>query len=46
MSLSTHVLDTAAGTPAVGLHYRLSDSSGADLASGVTDSDGRGPEPV
>ena len=44
MSLSTHVLDTAAGTPAVGLHYRLSDSGGADLASGVTDSDGRAPD--
>ena len=44
MSLSTHALDTATGTPAVGLGYRLTDSAGTDLASGVTDADGRGPD--
>lgn len=51
MSISTHVLDTATGTPAVGLAYSLvradpssSDGSGAVLAAGVTDDDGRGPD--
>jgi 5-hydroxyisourate hydrolase len=41
MSLSTHVLDTAAGRPAVGLAVRLESEAGAELATGVTDSDGR-----
>ncbi|UVE96483.1 hydroxyisourate hydrolase [Dietzia sp. B32] len=44
MSLSTHALDTATGTPAVGLGYRLTDSAGTELASGITDADGRGPD--
>lgn len=51
MSISTHVLDTATGTPAVGVAYSLvhadPDSPGGPgsiLASGVTDADGRGPD--
>lgn len=44
MSLSTHALDTATGTPAAGLAYRLTDSAGAELAAGATDADGRAPE--
>ncbi|MFC7361978.1 hydroxyisourate hydrolase [Nocardioides astragali] len=40
-SLSTHVLDTAAGRPAVGLHLTLESADGAVVASGVTDDDGR-----
>lgn len=44
MSISTHVLDTATGSPAIGLAYSLSDESGTVLAAGVTDDDGRGPD--
>lgn len=44
MSLSTHALDTATGTPAAGLAYRLTDSGGTELAAGATDADGRAPE--
>ncbi|MDV8001495.1 hydroxyisourate hydrolase [Rhodococcus sp. IEGM 1408] len=44
MSISTHVLDTAAGSPAIGLAYSLANDSGSVIASGVTDADGRGPE--
>jgi 5-hydroxyisourate hydrolase len=41
MSLSTHVLDTSTGRPAVGLAVRLESVAGVELASGVTDTDGR-----
>ncbi|MCW2716347.1 hydroxyisourate hydrolase [Pseudonocardia sp.] len=40
MSLSTHVLDAAAGRPAVGVPVRLEQGS-AVLADAVTDADGR-----
>jgi 5-hydroxyisourate hydrolase len=40
-TLSTHVLDTAAGRPAAGIAERLENRAGADLDSGVTDADGR-----
>jgi 5-hydroxyisourate hydrolase len=39
-SLSTHVLDTGRGEPAGGVRVELS-RDGEQLASGVTDSDGR-----
>ncbi|AZG44850.1 hydroxyisourate hydrolase [Gordonia insulae] len=39
--LSTHVLDAANGTPATGVAVSLRDESGAELAAGVTDADGR-----
>src|SRR5215510_3490144 len=44
MTLSTHVLDTARGEPAVGVPVRLDradDSGWVAVASGVTDGDGR-----
>ena len=44
MSLSTHVLDTTAGRPAVGLAVRLDSAVGdgwAQACTGATDSDGR-----
>lgn len=45
MTLSTHVLDTSTGRPAVGVAVRLesegADGSWAPAASGHTDSDGR-----
>jgi 5-hydroxyisourate hydrolase len=41
MSLSTHVLDAVAGTPAVAVAVTLTDAGGAVLASGRTDDDGR-----
>jgi 5-hydroxyisourate hydrolase len=45
MSLSTHVLDVAAGQPAAGVQVRLERSVGdgtwAELATGQTGSDGR-----
>ena len=44
MSLSTHVLDTSTGTPAVGIVVSLVQLIGdmqIDLADGVTDADGR-----
>lgn len=51
--LTTHVLDTALGRPAVGVPVTLSalvDGRWADLASGTTDDDGRarslGPDAV
>ena len=49
MSLvTTHVLDTAAGHPAAAIPVRLERHDGAELATGVTDDDGRvrelGPE--
>ena len=40
-SLSTHVLDTATGRPAVGLRITLESTDGTVLATGVTDHDGR-----
>ncbi|HET7689149.1 MAG TPA: hydroxyisourate hydrolase [Nocardioidaceae bacterium] len=39
-SLSTHVLDTAAGRPASGVPVRLL-SAGQEVATGITDEDGR-----
>lgn len=47
--LSTHVLDTAHGCPAAGMHYRLSRLSppaAAPLAEGRTNSDGRTDAPL
>lgn len=38
--VTTHVLDTAAGRPAAGIPVRLL-ASGAVIADGVTDADGR-----
>jgi 5-hydroxyisourate hydrolase len=40
-TLSTHVLDTAAGRPAAGVAVRLESRDGDVLDSGVTDGDGR-----
>ena len=40
VSLSTHVLDTAAGRPAAGVSVELL-REGASVASGETDTDGR-----
>ncbi len=42
-TLSTHVLDTSVGRPAVGIRVALESASGADLGEGVTDADGRIP---
>ena len=39
-SLSTHVLDTATGRPASGVRVAL-ERDGREIASGVTDRDGR-----
>lgn len=39
--LSTHVLDAAAGAPAIGVAVSLQDAAGGELASATTDSDGR-----
>jgi 5-hydroxyisourate hydrolase len=47
--LSTHVLDTARGTPAAGIAvelFRLSDGERHAVASGVTDTDGRTAAPL
>ena len=40
-TLSTHVLDTAAGRPAAGIAVRLETRDGDPLGDGVTDPDGR-----
>jgi 5-hydroxyisourate hydrolase len=40
-TLSTHVLDTAAGRPAAGVPVTLFDADGSTLADAVTDADGR-----
>ncbi|MCU1646001.1 MAG: uraD [Nocardia sp.] len=40
-SLSTHVLDAVRGTPAAGVEVTLFDWGGDELASGLTDADGR-----
>ncbi|MCH4025933.1 MAG: hydroxyisourate hydrolase [Acetobacter fabarum] len=42
-SLSTHVLNTVSGRPAVGVALRLSGATGV-LFAGQTDADGRCPE--
>ncbi|MEE3848796.1 hydroxyisourate hydrolase [Gordonia sp. LSe1-13] len=42
--LSTHVLDAVTGAPAVGMSVVLQDAAGTELASGVTNADGRIPE--
>ena len=40
-TLSTHVLDTATGTPAAGVPVRLETRAGEHLDQGTTDPDGR-----
>jgi 5-hydroxyisourate hydrolase len=40
-TLSTHILDTAHGSPAAGVPVQLLDASGAGLAEVTTDGDGR-----
>jgi 5-hydroxyisourate hydrolase len=49
-AITTHVLDTAAGRPAVGIAVRLEGYGGALLGNGVTDRDGRvrslGPDTI
>ena len=40
-TLSTHVLDTAAGRPAEGVPVTLLDTADQVVAEGVTDADGR-----
>ena len=48
-SLTTHVLDTAAGRPAEGIPMDLLDVGGAQpvpLASSITNTDGRTPQPL
>lgn len=47
--LTTHVLDTARGTPAAGLTiwlYRVSDNSRQKIAEMVTNADGRTDSPI
>ncbi|NDZ96485.1 hydroxyisourate hydrolase [Streptomyces sp. SID6673] len=39
--LSTHVLDAVSGSPARGVSISLRDSTGTELAAGLTDDDGR-----
>jgi 5-hydroxyisourate hydrolase len=39
--VSTHVLDTSVGRPAVGVAVRLETADGDELGRGVTDEDGR-----
>ena len=39
--VTTHVLDTAAGTPAAGIAVTLETADGAVIARGSTDEDGR-----
>jgi 5-hydroxyisourate hydrolase len=41
VSLSTHVLDAARGCPAAGIAVRLVAGNGDELATAVTDDDGR-----
>ena len=40
-AITTHVLDTAAGKPAVGVRVRLEGGDGTQVAVGTTDDDGR-----
>ncbi|MBA3781060.1 hydroxyisourate hydrolase [Nocardioides sp. InS609-2] len=44
MSISTHVLDAAQGTPAEGMALRLERQDGTVVGSGTTNADGRCPE--
>lgn len=39
--ITTHILDTATGRPAVGVRVSLQDGNGSEIASGLTDEDGR-----
>jgi 5-hydroxyisourate hydrolase len=41
MTLSTHVLDASRGKPAAGVAVRLTAADGRELATAVTDDDGR-----
>lgn len=41
MTVSTHVLDAGAGTPARGVPVRLETGDGTVIASAITDDDGR-----
>jgi 5-hydroxyisourate hydrolase len=41
VSVSTHVLDAAAGRPAAGILVTLSDGAGDVIATATTDTDGR-----
>lgn len=41
--VTTHVLDAAAGAPAVGIPVSLHDADGSIIAIGVTNEDGRIP---
>lgn len=43
MSLSTHVLDATSGQPARAVAVTLTDATGAVIADGVTNADGRIP---
>ena len=42
-TLSTHVLDTAVGRPAVGVRVTLESAAGVTIGEGTTDADGRLP---
>lgn len=46
--ITTHVLDAALGSPAAGIAVSLRDAAGTEIASGITNEDGRvadlGPE--
>ncbi|WP_129668676.1 hydroxyisourate hydrolase [Phytoactinopolyspora endophytica] len=42
-TISTHVLDAAAGTPAAGMAVRVELLDGTEVVRGVTDDDGRIP---
>ena len=44
MSISTHVLDAVAGTPAEGVSLRLETADGAPVGTGITNADGRCPD--
>ena len=44
MTVSTHVLDTERGRPAVGVRVELFDADGDLVGEGVTNDDGRIPE--
>jgi 5-hydroxyisourate hydrolase len=41
MTISTHVLDTERGRPAVGVRVEVYDNTGTLVADGITDEDGR-----
>ncbi|MBJ3775407.1 hydroxyisourate hydrolase [Acuticoccus mangrovi] len=44
--LTTHVLDTAHGTPATGVAVTLCDEAGTEIAHGTTNADGRLDQPI